>query len=133
RAVGDDVASVVEGLRAALRHDADVLFAADLSGADALEAAVDAAELGHLVLAVVGAPDVSRALGHLLATGQDIPHLGARLAAALPGVIAQILLPKRDGTGEVLACEVLVATAAVRDALRAEGADLAGVLREQME
>ena len=133
RAVGDDVASIAGGLRAALHQDPDVIFAADLGTPDALEAALDAAELGHLVLAVVSAPDVARAVARLLAMGRALPDLAPRLTAALRGVVAQRLLPKRDGTGEVLACEVLVTSASVRDALQREGTDLAAALRGQME
>jgi twitching motility protein PilT len=133
RALGADVASLAEGLRSALRHDPDVLFAADLATPDALEAALDAADLGHLVLAVVGARDVSRAVARLLAMGRALPDTRARLASALQVVIAQRLLPKRDGSAEVVACEVLVATSALRDALRREEADLPVALRDHME
>ncbi len=133
RAVGADVASIAAGLRAALRQDPDVIYAANLATPEALEASLDAAELGHLVLAVVPAPDVARAVARLLGMGRSLPDFAPRLIAALRGVIAQRLLPKRDGTGEILACEVLVTSASVRDALQREGTDLAAALRGQME
>jgi twitching motility protein PilT len=136
RAVGADTASLVTGLRAALVQDPDVLFVADLRAPDALEAILDVAELGHLVLAVVPAADVSRAVGRLLALGRTVPDFAARFAGALQGVIAQRLLPKRDGTGLALACEVLVTTAAVREALRggsSEHGDVPAALHWQME
>jgi twitching motility protein PilT len=72
-------------------------------------------------------------VARLLALGRALPDARARLASALQGVIAQRLLPKRDGSGEVVACEVLVATAAVREALRREEADLPAALRDHME
>jgi twitching motility protein PilT len=135
RAVGVDTASFASGLRAALRQDPDVIVVADLRDHDAFEAALDAAESGRLVIAVVGAPDVDRAVGRLFALGRGVADLTPRLAAALEGVLAQRLLPKRDGSGVALCCEVLVATAAVREALRlAESSDdRAATLRDLME
>ncbi len=132
RAVGHDVASIAAGLHAALRQDPDVIVASDLAEADALDAALHAVETGHLVLAAVAAPDVPRAVGRLLALGRALPDVHARLASALLGVIAQRLVPKRDGAGVVLACELLSATAAVRDLLRPPGDDAAAALRHLM-
>jgi twitching motility protein PilT len=133
REIGVDVASFAGGLRAALRQDPDVIAVSELRDHDAYAAALDAAELGHLVIAVVNAPDVARAVGRLFALGRGIPEHDARLAGALEGALAQQLLPKRDGSGVTLCCEVLVATAAVREALRSRGEDLAPSLRELME
>jgi twitching motility protein PilT len=135
REVGADVASFAAGLRAAVRQDPDVIMVSDLRDADVFAAALEAAELGHLVLAVVPAPDVMRAVGHLFALGRGVADLPARIAAALEGVIAQRLVPKRDGSGVALACELLVATAAVREAIRGAGGieALGPQLRELME
>ena len=134
REIGADTASLAVGLRAALRQDPDVIFAAELADADAFAAALDAAELGHLVIACVPALDTARALSRLFALGHAVPELAPRLAAALQGVLAQRLLPRRDGSGVVLSCEVLIATAAVREALRAATDTApAAALRELME
>jgi twitching motility protein PilT len=133
REIGADVRSLAAGLRAAVRHDPDVLYAADLASPEALEAALDAAELGHLVLAVAGAADVPRAAARILQMGRSIPDFGPRFASVLQGMLAQRLVPKRDGSGEVCACELLVATPPVREAFRRDGADLTAALREQME
>jgi len=133
REVGADVASFASGLRAAVRQDPDVIVVSDLRDAAAFEAALEAAELGHLVIAIVAAPDVARAVGKLFALGRDAHDLAPRLAAVLKGVIAQRLVPKRDGSGVALACELLVATAAVREAIRGAGEARAQQLRELME
>jgi twitching motility protein PilT len=136
RAIGPDVPSLAAGLRSALVQDADVLYAADLRSPDALEAALDAAELGHLVLAGVGAPDVSRAVSRLFALGRALPDFPSRFAGALQGVLAQRLVPKKDESGLALVCEVLVATSAVREALRggtSEHGNVAAALQWQME
>jgi twitching motility protein PilT len=136
RAIGVDVASLTAGLHRALTQDPDVVFVSDLRAVDALEAVLDIAELGHLVLVTVASPDAARAVARLLGLGRAVPDFGARFAAALQGVLAQKLLPKRDGSGLVLACEVLVATVAVREAIRggsSEQGDVAAALRWQME
>jgi twitching motility protein PilT len=127
REVGADVEGFTGGLRGARTLDADVIAVSDLRDASAVEAAVEAAEMGRLVIAVVGAPDVGGAVSRLLAGASP-----ARLASVLEGVIAQRLLPKRDGSGVVLAAELVVASGAVRDVVRG-GGDLGASLREQME
>jgi twitching motility protein PilT len=117
RAVGADTESLAAGAAAALRQDPDVLLISDLADAATLERALEAAEAGCLVLSSLLAPDVPRAAARLLALGRAIPDAAARLADALGGLVAQRLVPKRDGSGSVLAVEILAATAAVREAL----------------
>lgn len=134
REIGADTPSFAAGVRAAFRQDPDVIVIGELCDNDTFEAALDAAERGHLVIAVLPAPDVARAVGRLFALGRAVHDLAPRLAAALEGVLAQRLATKRDGSGVALVCEVLVATAAVRDALRAPDTDdLGATLRALME
>jgi twitching motility protein PilT len=130
RAVGADTTSFAAGLRAALRQDPDVIAVSDLADPEVLDAALHAVETGHLVLAAVAAPDVARAVTRLFNLARSLPDVHAQLASALGGVIAQRLVPKRDGSGLVLVCEVLSMTAAVRDALRRPGEDLGAALRD---
>lgn len=133
REIGADVTSFAAGLRAAERHDPDVIMVSDLRDAETLEAALDAAEQGPLVIAAVRAPDVARAVGKLHALGRALPLVRERLAAVIEGVVAQRFLQKRDGTGVVLCCELLVGTAAVREALCAGDGNLGARLGELME
>ncbi|MGK4004345.1 PilT/PilU family type 4a pilus ATPase [Sorangium sp. So ce1036] len=131
REIGVDTADFPTALRAALRQDPDVVMVSSLHDGASFELALHAAETGHLVLAAVHTPDVARTLGRLLALGKSPGEARDRLADCLLGVVAQRLLPRRDGTGEVLAAEVLIATAAVREAIRRpEGSPS---LRELME
>lgn len=131
REIGVDTADFPTALRAALRQDPDVVMLSALRDSESFDLALHAAESGHLVLAAMHTPDVVRTLGRLLALGKSPAEARERLADCLLGVVAQRLLPRRDGTGEVLASEVLVATAAVREAIRRpEGSPS---LRELME
>ena len=116
REVGADVASLAVGLRAALRQDPDLVAVSSLDAEETLTAALDVAEAGRLVLGGLTAIDVRRAVGRLL--GRAAPGDRERVAESLQGVVAQRLIPKRDGTGLVLAVELLVVTPPVRDALR---------------
>jgi twitching motility protein PilT len=115
RAIGTDVPSVAAGLRFAARKDPDVLFAADLNSSDALDAALDAADRS-LVVAVVAARGVPRAVARLSAMARRLDDGPARLAAALGGVVAQRLVP----SGQTLAAlfGVLTVDDRVREALR---------------
>lgn len=120
REVGVDTDSEQVGLRAALRQDPDVVVLGDLRDAPAVHLAVKAAETGRLVVAVVPTPSVVSAIGQLLAMlpveEREISRV--RLADALLGVIAQQLVARADGTGRVAVVETMMATPAVRDAIR---------------
>jgi twitching motility protein PilT len=118
REVGADTQTYLSGLHAVVRQDADVVFVGEIRDPDTLEAAFGVAEAGHLVLATIGTLDVHRTLNRLGTINKNAREARERIADTLQGVISQRLLPKRDGAGSVLAAEVLVGTAAVREALR---------------
>ncbi|TKC97266.1 type IV pilus twitching motility protein PilT [Polyangium fumosum] len=131
REVGSDTESFASGVRAALRQDPNVLLVGEIRDAATLEAVLQAAETGHLVLSSLPTPDVGRTVRRLLAMGPTPEETRERLSACLQGIVAQRLLPRREGGGLVLASEVLVATGAVRGAIeRPEGNPS---LRELME
>ena len=131
REVGADIPSIAAGLRTSLRHDPDVVYAAELRDAAAVEAALDVAELRPLVVAGVAAPDAASAVARLFALGREVPDFASRLAAVFQGALAQRLLPRLDGTGAALACEVLLAGPAAREALRG-GPDGIPALRREV-
>ncbi len=116
REVGADVASLAVGLQAALRQDPDLVAVSSLDADETRSAALDVAEAGRLVIGGLTALDVRRAVSRLL--GRAAPGDRERLAEVLQGVVAQRLVPKRDGSGLVLAVELLVVTPPVREALR---------------
>jgi twitching motility protein PilT len=136
REVGIDTGTFADALRAALRQDPDVILVGEIRDEVTLDIALKAAETGHLVLSTLHTPDVTRTVGRMLALapkGQpgSTDELRERIGDALQGVIAQRLLPRRDGNGLVLAAEVLVATGTVRESIkRPEGAPS---LKELME
>jgi twitching motility protein PilT len=123
REVGHDVPNFAEALRRALRQNPDTILVGEMRDLETIESAIRAAETGHLVMSTLHTPDVTRTVGRMLALaprGQpgSSDELRERIADSLQGVIAQRLLPKKDGTGLVLAAEVLVATGTVRESIR---------------
>jgi len=123
REVGIDTGTFADALRAALRQDPDVILVGEIRDENTLDIALKAAETGHLVLSTLHTPDVTRTVGRMLALapkGQpgSTEELRERIGDSLQGVIAQRLLPRKDGQGLVLAAEVLVATGTVREAIK---------------
>jgi twitching motility protein PilT len=120
RDVGVDTESYSVGLAAALRQDPDVVLIGEIRDAETLDSAVKGAEMGHLVIAAMPSPVATAALGRLLAMfPREERQIGRlRLADAIRAVISQQLLARKSGEGRVAAMEILVATPAVRDAIR---------------
>jgi twitching motility protein PilT len=118
RGGGDEIAAAA---RAALREDPDVLVIEELASADAVAAALEAAQSGRLVFGGLRASTAEAAIERLLeqAPSERRALLRSALASTLRGVIAQALLRKRGG-GRVAARELLLNTPAVA-ALIAEG------------
>lgn len=84
-----------------------------------MEIALKAAETGHLVMATLHTSDCGRTVNRMLALMRgDVNENRMRVASCLQGIIAQRLLPRSDGSGVVLASEVLVASQSVRESIR---------------
>ena len=119
REIGTDTPSYAIALQRALRHDADVIFVGEIGDGPTAEAALAAAESGHLVIATmrtVGVGDTIRRFLELFPSAQEM-QVRQALAGVLRGVISQRLLERIDGKGRVLVAEVLVGTPKVADSL----------------
>jgi twitching motility protein PilT len=119
REVGIDTDSYSEGLRRVLRQDPDVILLGELRDEESSQAALRAAESGHLVFSTLHTIDAAETIGRLVEYFPAEKHAMVRqvLAGVLRGVISQRLLPKVDG-GRVAAVEVMVNTARVADLVR---------------
>jgi twitching motility protein PilT len=107
-------------LRAALREDPDVIMVGEMRDLETISLAITASETGHLVLATLHTSNASRTLDRLL---DVFPHdqqeqIRVMVAESLRGVICHQLIPKKDGTGRVLALEILTNTPAVANVIR---------------
>jgi len=120
REVGTHTPSFAEALRAALREDPDVILVGELRDLETISMAMTAAETGHLVLSSLhtrgAAQTIDRIVDVFPAHQQE--QIRIQLADALEMVISQVLLPSLDGTRRHLACEVMVATTAIRQHIR---------------
>jgi twitching motility protein PilT len=119
REVGIDTESYSEGLRRVLRQDPDVILLGELRDEESSQAALRAAESGHLVFSTLHTIDAAETIGRLVEYFPAEKHAMVRqvLAGVLRGVISQRLLPKVGG-GRVAAVEVMVNTARVADLVR---------------
>ena len=122
REIGGDAPSFASALRSALREDPDVIMVGEMRDKETMTIALSAAETGHLVfstLHTVGAvKTIDRILDSFPADQQN--QVRSQLATVLEGIVCQQLLPRRDGSGLIPACEVLVTTPAVRNMIREE-------------
>ncbi len=119
REVGSDTSSFQTGLRAALREDPDVILIGEMRDTETIDTAIKATETGHLVISTLHTPDAVTTIVRTISVfpPEEQEHLRVRLAEALEAVISQRLLPRADGNGRVLACEIMVVSAAIRDAI----------------
>ena len=112
--------SFATALRAALREDPDVIMVGEMRDLETISLAITAAETGHLVLATLHTSNASRTLDRLLDVfpPEQQEHVRVMVAESLRGVISHQLIPRKDGTGRVLALEILTNTPAVANVIR---------------
>jgi twitching motility protein PilU len=127
REVGTDCESYSLALRDALRQAPDVVMIGEIRDEESAAAAVHFAETGHLVLSTLHSSNTGQTLERLLHFFPVSSHeaVSLQLSLNLNGIIAQRLLPRKDGNGLVMAAEVMLSTPRVRDLLRKT--DLAGI------
>jgi twitching motility protein PilT len=120
RELGGDTKSFAEALRHVLRQDPDVVLIGEMRDLETASAAISIAETGHLVLTTGHAPSAHQTLERVidLFPPYERPTVQSRLASLLNGVLCQVLVPKADGSGRVVAVEVLLASPAVRSNIR---------------
>jgi twitching motility protein PilT len=118
--VGTDVRSFREALVHVLRQDPDVIVIGEMRDLETIETALIAAETGHLVLATLHTPDTVQTIQRISSVfpADQQNAIGMQLAATLQAALAQKLLPRANGQGRALACEVLIATPPVRHHVR---------------
>lgn len=122
REVGVDTESFRMGLRAALRQDPDVILIGEMRDPETIDTAMKAAETGHLLISTLHTPDAQSTIMRIVAMfpPDEQTVVRMRLAESLHAVVSQRLLPRANGQGRVLACEVMIVTSTIRD-LIAEG------------
>jgi twitching motility protein PilT len=122
REVGVDTDAFITGLKYAMREDPDVLLIGEMRDRETVEAAIMAAQTGHLVLSTLHTLDAQRTINRIIDFFPLHEHQQIRilLAESLLGILSQRLLPRADGQGRVLALEVLLATPFIRELIKDE-------------
>src|SRR5512133_1836039 len=117
REIGVDTESFRSGLRAALRQDPDVILIGEMRDAETVDTGMKAAETGHLLLSTLHTPDAQSTILRIMAMfpPEEQEVVRVRLAETLHAVVSQRLLPRADGHGRVVAAEVMIVTATIRD------------------
>jgi twitching motility protein PilT len=119
REVYHDTESFASALKVALRQDPDVVFIGEMRDLETIQTALTIAETGHLTLTTLHTNSAPRTINRIIDVfpKEQKSIIRSQLSLVIEGIISQLLLP-RVGGGLVLACEVLVATPAVRAMIR---------------
>jgi twitching motility protein PilT len=120
REVHADTSSFNAALKYILRQDPDVVLIGEMRDLETIEAALRVSETGHLTFATLHTNSAIQTINRII----DVfpPHqqeqVRTQLSFVLEGIMAQQLMPKRNGQGRVLAVEVLVPNPAIRNLIR---------------
>jgi len=120
REIGVDVPNFAEALRRALRQDPDVVLVGEMRDLETIDAAVTAAETGHLVFGTLHTTGAAKTIDRLVnafpANQQE--QIRIQLSTVLQAVISQLLVPRLDKPGRVAIFEIMVNTPSIAALIR---------------
>jgi len=120
RSVGIDVPSFAEALRRVLRQDPDVILVGELRDLETIEAAIRAAETGHLVFSTIHTTSASGTITRIIDVFpvNQQEQIRIQLSSNLIAVLSQALCPRATGRGRIAAYEFMVVTPAIANLIR---------------
>ncbi len=120
REVGTDVTTFAEAIRRALREDPDVILLGEMRDLETIATAITAAETGHLVFGTLHTTGSARTVDRIIDQfpPEQQEQVRVQLSVSLIGVISQVLMPKKDGSGVVAAFETMVMTPGIENHIR---------------
>ncbi len=120
REIGVDVPDFKEALIRALRQDPDVIMVGEMRDLPTMEAAITAAETGHLVFATLHTTGAARTVDRIVdafpTTQQE--QIRTQLASSIVAVISQLLIIRKDRPGRVAAFEIMITTPSIQALIR---------------
>jgi len=120
REVNADTGSFKDALRYVLRQDPDIVLIGEMRDLETIEAALTVSETGHLTFATLhtntAVQTINRIIDVFPSSQQD--QIRIQLSFVLEGIIAQQLIPRKNGRGRVLATEIFIPTPAIRNLIR---------------
>ena len=132
REVGSDTHGFKESLRTVLRQDPDIIMVGELRDQETIAAALTIAETGHLTFGTLHTNSVDQTINRIIDVfpAYQQQQIRTQLSFSLEAVFCQQLIPRADGRGRVLACEVMVSTSAVKALIREDKAhQLASIIQ----
>ncbi len=119
REVAIDTADFMPALRAVVREAPDVILVGEMRDVLTMNVALQAGETGHLVFSTVHTSSAYETLDRVvnMFPPHEKAHLCQRLANSLRAIVAQKLVPRADGQGRVVVCEILICTPTVSKAI----------------
>ena len=120
REVNSDTRGFAEALRTALRQDPDVVLIGEMRDLETIESALRIAETGHLTLATLHTNSAISTINRIIDVfpSDQQSQIRAQLSLVLEGILCQALLPKAEGSGRVMALEVMIPNSAIRNLIR---------------
>ena len=120
REVGPNTASFPDALRASLRQDPDIVLIGEMRDLETIESALRIAETGHLTFATLHTNTASSTITRIIDVfpANQQPQIRTQLSNVLAGVMCQQLVPKADGTGRVMAIELMLPNSAIKNNIR---------------
>ena len=120
REVGTDTHGFLNSLRAVLRQDPDIVLIGEMRDKETIEVALTLSETGHLTFATLHTSDSVQTVNRIIDVfpSHQQSQIRTQLSFTLTAIMCQQLLPSATGKGRVLACEIMLATPAVRSLIR---------------
>jgi twitching motility protein PilT len=120
REVHSDTHGFAAALRAALREDPDIVLIGELRDLETIESALRIAETGHLTFATLHTNSAAQTINRIIDVfpAHQQGQIRTQLSLVLEGIVCQALLPRADGTGRVVALEIMIPTPAIRNLIR---------------
>ena len=120
REIGEDALTFTDAMRSVFRQSPDVIMVGEMRDLETMQLALSLAETGHLILATLHTQDTTHAVNRIVDVFPPAQQqtIYTQLSLVLVGIVSQQLVPRREGGGRVLACEILNATHAVRNLIR---------------
>jgi twitching motility protein PilT len=115
-----DTHSFGNALKSALRQDPDVVLIGEMRDLETVESALRIAETGHLTFATLHTNSAAQTINRIIDVfpAHQQSQIRAQLSFVLEGILCQALLPRANGKGRVMAMEILVPNAAIRNLIR---------------
>jgi len=120
REVGVDTDTLQAALKSVLRQDPDVIMVGEMRDMETMQAAIAAAETGHLVLSSLHTIDAAQTVDRIIDSfpGEMQAQVRTQLASTITAIISLRLLRKTGGKGRVPAVEIMRATSTIRTLIR---------------